>query len=119
MTYRFRIVVAQEDLWGNTEPRAVGYDEQASGVQYAEMLCNAITDEYPSAEVDVNYTASPGRTDIFPGTGDEFGSREDEVRQNIDMIAEKVWNSYPWEVELESNDDPQVPAADVKTHREF
>lgn len=99
MAYKFRIKVSEDQLWGDLEPRAEGYDGQASGVKFAEMLCNAIVDEYPDAEVNVAYGAEAGGTDIYPDTEDEV-IRGDAIRDDLNRITDKVWNSYPWEVEL-------------------
>lgn len=76
-------------LWGSTDPGVDGYDEQASERAFVEILDGYLTDEYPTAEVEIVH----GINDRITVNG--FTDHDDVP--SIENLVNKTWNGN-WEV---------------------
>ena len=76
-------------LWGRTDPEAEGYDESASEQAFVEILDGYLTDEYPTAEIEIVH----GINDRI--TVDGFTDHDDVPF--IENLIDKTYNGN-WEI---------------------
>ena len=83
-----RVRYSSDGLFGATNPAEERIDEAASVRTFGEYLVAALYDEYPDAEIVVEY-----------GINDDHsanGQTDTDEAVDIGYIVNKVWESYSW-----------------------
>lgn len=90
MKHEIAVEFSDDGLWGRTDPKAEGYDAEASADAFEAGLTAALEREFPGAEISVEHsdtdqTAYDGMTDAVELTF-------------VDAVVEKYWQSWEWMV---------------------
>jgi len=83
-----RVRYSSDGLFGATNPAEERIDEAASVRNFAEYLEAALYDEYPDAEIEIEY-----------GINDDHsanGRTDSDEAVDIGCIVNRVWESYAW-----------------------
>jgi len=86
-----RVDFSDAGLWGSTDPDEGGYDAKESANEFAEMLTEALENEFPEAEVEVKHgILDRHMVDGFTDTDDALWVGE---------VINRVWSPFNWMVE--------------------
>lgn len=91
--YRF----TADGLFDNSDPAALeGIDQEASAEEYGNLVLDALQEDYPDADVEVERVE--GRTEVTELDRDRDES-EENLREQIRLLAERVWAAGGWYVQ--------------------
>jgi len=104
--YKVRAHIQPKNIFnGWDDSDLLKVDEKGSMKKYAELVCQALSEEFPGADVEVG-DQKPWRTHVITPEGDlcQAGGYKGEIVEEVDQVIGEVWESEEWVVYYDTHD---------------